>query len=188
MMTSLIRTIVISDYDPDWASRFEMLRAQIWPHIQAYATSFEHVGSTSVPGLAAKPIIDIDIVVPDEATAQRVISRLAPLGYRHRGFMGVPHRHAFFQPDDTPAHHLYVCIEGCLALRNHLSLRDHLRTHPTAAAEYAALKRSLAQRYPHNIDAYVEGKTPFILGVLASSGFRPEEQTEVVRVNQVDTD
>ena len=187
-MTQPRASVVISDYDPAWATHFLDFRAGLWPYVHDLATAFEHVGSTSVPGLAAKPIIDIDIVVPDEATAQRVISRLAPLGYRHRGFMGVPHRHAFFQPKDTPAHHLYVCIEGCLALRNHLSLRDHLRAHPAAAAEYAALKRSLAQRHPHDIDAYVEGKTPFILGVLASSGFDPEEQTEVVRVNQADAD
>lgn len=88
---------------------FEQIRALLWPAVQDVATAIEHVGSTSVPGLAAKPIIDIDIVIPPQQTIQSMITRLEPLGYTHLGLLGIVGRDAFRQENDLPKHNLYVC-------------------------------------------------------------------------------
>jgi GrpB-like predicted nucleotidyltransferase (UPF0157 family) len=93
--------------------------AHIWPHIQDVATAIEHVRSTSVRGLAAKPIIDMTIVVPAAAAVRTVIDRPTTIGYRHRGDLGVTDREAFARPEGTPDHHLYACVAGSDALRNH---------------------------------------------------------------------
>ena len=179
------RLIVVTDYDPSWASLFLTFRDALWPHVHDIAVGFEHVGSTAVPGLPAKPIIDMDIIVSDTRAASEAIGRLLPLGYVHRGEMGVSGRHAFFHPQDKPAHHLYVCLLGSVGLNNHRTFRDHLRTHPEDLLEYGRLKRELAARYPHDIDAYIDGKTSFIVGILKQVGMTPDELVEVVGANQM---
>ena len=178
------RVIVVADYDPGWPTAFAEVRDAIWPFVDDIALAFEHVGSTSVPGLAAKPVIDMDIVVSDMKTASEVIERLRPLGYVHRGELGVRGRHAFFHPEHKHAHHLYVCLLGSSGLRNHLALRDHLRIHPEDRLKYDALKRGLADRYANDIQAYIEGKTAFIVGILEQSGMTQSDLSEVLGVNQ----
>jgi GrpB-like predicted nucleotidyltransferase (UPF0157 family) len=177
-------TVTVVDYDPSWPAVFEQLRATIWPSVRDLATTIEHVGSTSVVGLAAKPIIDMTIVVPTAREMEPAIDRLAALGYRHRGDLGVPGREAFARPEGTPAHHLYACVEGNLGLRNPLAMRDHLRRNPSAAREYGALKKQLAARFPDDIDSYVEGKTDFILSILAGAGFSAGELAEIRAINR----
>ena len=149
-----------------------------------YSIGFEHVGSTAVEGLAAKPIIDIDIVVSSMNALLKVIERLVPLGYVHQGELGIQGRHAFFQQENVSKLHLYVCLEGSLGLRNHLALRDYLRAHPSAVKEYSNLKKRLAQQYPNNIDCYVEGKTSFIAAILERCSFTPCELLNVVSSNK----
>src|SRR3954469_3573282 len=118
--------VIVVDYDPSWPDTFVRLRAHIWPHIADVATAIEHVGSTSVPGLAAKPVIDMTIVVPTAAAMQTVIDRLPTIGDRHQGDLGVPGREAFARPQRTPDHHLYASVVGSDGLRNHLAVRDYL--------------------------------------------------------------
>jgi GrpB-like predicted nucleotidyltransferase (UPF0157 family) len=160
------RKILVLDYDPAWAQRFEALKAPIWQAVRGVAISVEHVGSTSVPGLAAKPIIDIDVIVASRADLASVIGRLATLGYVHCGDLGVQDREAFENPPRLPPHHLYVCVQGSSALANHLTLRDHLRGDPAAADAYGQLKKRLAGQFPSDIDEYIRGKTPFIMEIL----------------------
>lgn len=161
------RTIVVAEYDPGWPPAFEALRARAAGVLGELAVAIEHVGSTSVPGLAAKPIIDIDVVVrgPDDIPA--AIEALATIGYSHLGDLGVAGREAFRQPPGPPEHHLYVCPLGGRELPRHLAFRDHLRAHPAEADAYAAIKRASALRFPHDIDAYIESKTAFIEGILS---------------------
>jgi GrpB-like predicted nucleotidyltransferase (UPF0157 family) len=159
--------IVISDYDPRWPELFCELRDGLPAGLRMRARSIEHVGSTAVPGLAAKPIIDIDVVVADEADVAEAIAMLAAAGYPHKGDAGVPGRAAFDQPQHLPEHHLYVCVEGAGPLVAHLRLRDHLRANPDTAGEYAALKRELAAAYGDDREGYTEAKTAFIEAVLA---------------------
>ncbi len=176
--------IVVVPYDPVWPAAFEQLRQVIWPVVADVATSIEHVGSTSVPGLAAKPVIDISVVVPAVDDVTSAIERLAGLGYVHSGDLGVRGREAFQSPHQAPRHHLYLCPRGSLALRNHLVVRDHLRTHPEDAARYGALKLQLAGQYRDDIAAYTAGKTETILRILASAGFRPDELETIERINR----
>src|SRR4051794_14418668 len=82
------RKVIIEDYNPEWPKQFEKIRSQIWPLIREIATTIEHVGSTSVPGLAAKPTIDIDIVIDSKDNLGKIITLLQGLGYEHRGNMG----------------------------------------------------------------------------------------------------
>lgn len=152
---------LVVDYDPRWPTDFAVIRAALpseWV--------VEHVGSTSVPGLAAKPIIDLDIVVADDAVAG-VIARLARLGWAHEGDGGIAGREAFVSRSDLPPHHLYVVVEGGPAHRDHIDLRDLLRRRPDLAVRYGELKRSLAPLLFTDRDAYGRGKTELIDTLLA---------------------
>jgi GrpB-like predicted nucleotidyltransferase (UPF0157 family) len=174
--------IEVLDYDPRWPLVFDELAARIRPVLAGILFSIEHVGSTSVPGLAAKPIIDIDVIVA--ATDVGVaIERLATIGYEHQGDLGVPQREAFRHAGRV-RHNLYVCVEGSTHLRNHLALRDHLRVDPEAARAYSALKKELAARFPDDIEAYVAGKCPLILRILEAAGFSEAELASIRGVNQ----
>jgi len=179
-----MRTIVVVDYDPRWPAMFERLRARIWPVVRDVATTIEHVGSTAVPGLAAKPIVDLDVVVPTDHEIPAAIDRLARLGYLHRGNLGVADRETFTSPASLPRHHVYVCPGVSLALANHLAVRDYLCAHPDAAREYGALKKRLALQFAHDVDGYVSGKTEMILRILRTAGFQADELGAIERINR----
>lgn len=100
------------------------------------------------------------------------IERLAAIGYEHQGNLGIEGREAFRSPASTPRHHLYLCPKDSLALRNHVAVRDHLRAHPDVAAHYADLKKSLAKRFPEDVEAYTRGKTEAIRRILKAAGPR----------------
>ncbi|HEX4125858.1 MAG TPA: GrpB family protein, partial [Tepidisphaeraceae bacterium] len=170
-----MKQVIIVEYDRAWPAAFEEFRRRLWPAIADAAESIEHVGSTAVPGLAAKPIIDMTIVVPAPAAMTTVIDRLAGLGYRHQGDRGMAGREAFDNPPGAPAHHLYAAVRGNLGLRNHQAIRDHLRRHPAAARAYGELKKELAARFPNDINAYIEGKTRFLSKILAQEGLTQAE-------------
>jgi len=175
--------IVVVEYDPGWAALFAELRSAVWPAVMDIALSIEHVGSTSVPGLAAKPVIDMDVVVPSAQIATG-IARLAELGYVHRGDLGVPQREAFARPEGTPAHHLYLCPVGSPALANHLAVRDYLRENAAAARSYGSLKQRLAQTFARDRVGYTQAKTHFLLAVLREVGFSDERLAEIERSNR----
>ncbi|MFM7679577.1 MAG: GrpB family protein, partial [Roseiflexaceae bacterium] len=143
-----------------------------------------HVGSTAVPGLAAKPIIDMDIVMHQPADIASIIAALAPLGYVHRGDLGIAGREAFDRPTDTFPHHLYLGLASAASIRNHLLLRDYLRQHPAAAQAYGQLKQQLAQQHPDDIDAYVAGKSQFIADILTQQGMLAADVTDIQRQNR----
>lgn len=177
------KQVVVEPYNSNWIVQFQELKSLIWPVVQDVAISIEHVGSTSVPGLAAKPVIDIDIVIADMSQLNSVIKGLASLGYEHRGNLGIEDREAFRAQKPLQKHNLYVCPQGSMALRNHLSLRDSLRANPVLRDEYAAIKTRLATEFPDSIDNYVEGKTDFILKVLAENGLSSERLEEIRLAN-----
>ncbi|MFD9428105.1 MULTISPECIES: GrpB family protein [unclassified Streptomyces] len=139
--------IVVCDYDPRWAERFEDLRQRLAPHVADLPVSIEHVGSTAVPGCAAKPIIDLDIVVALGAVMPELISRLSGQGYRHEGDLGILGREAFRAPPAVPEHHLYGVVAGSEPYLDHILLRDYLRQRPDEVRRYSAWKVALAQRF-----------------------------------------
>ena len=178
------RTVIVEDYDPAWPRDFEMLRQRIWPDVADVALRIEHVGSTSVPGLAAKPIIDMTIVVASRNDVPKTIERLAPLGYVHRGNLGIDDREAFDHPADLRRHNLYVCPEDTIGIVNQVAVRDYLRAHPEAAARYGALKKQLADRFPSDINNYVFGKTDFVLEILRCAGLTTEQISKIEHDNR----
>jgi len=188
------KCIKIVDYDPAWPVTFEALHVVLLRNLRPWVEKIEHVGSTAVPGLAAKPIIDIDIVIASKSTLPVVIGELKKLGYEHEGNLGIDDRDAFTRtsnhtPNDGrdiawPQHHLYCCIKGGISLRNHLYFRDYLRSHPDKAAEYGGLKKLLALRYPFMPDLYVNSKTHFIVTALTDSGMPPEAAAAITKQNE----
>jgi GrpB-like predicted nucleotidyltransferase (UPF0157 family) len=178
------RTVVVVDYDEEWPRRFDELRRMIWPVVADVALRIEHVGSTSVPGLAAKPIVDMTIVVARRSDVPPAIERLATLGYRHLGNLDIVDREAFDHRADLPRHNLYVCPQGTIGVVNQVAVRDYLRAHPEAARRYGALKKQLAAQFPTDIDSYVFGKTDFVLDVLRRAGLTEDQLASIERVNR----
>ena len=158
--------VIIQDYDPIWPQQFDTLRSRIAAVLGPLATSIDHVGSTAVPGLAAKPIIDLDILIRTAADLPLVITRLASLGYEHRGDLGIKGREAFRAPADVFAHHLYVCPPSSQEYRRHIAFRNHLRTHLQDATAYANLKRQLAVKFGAEREKYNEAKAEFVEEIL----------------------
>lgn len=170
--------IEIVDYNPHWPQVFADLSAVIGEALGDLALAIEHVGSTAVPDLCAKPIIDLDVVISSREHLPQVVQALSHLGYMHQGDLGITGREAFAgagvsvphqdPPRSWPAHHLYVCAVDSLELHRHLVFRDALRADPARAAAYADLKRQLAQQFRHDRDAYCQAKTLFVESVLRS--------------------
>lgn len=152
--------IVVAEYDPAWPQRFDQLRreyAGAMADAGVPVVAIEHVGSTAVPGLAAKPVIDCDIVVaePDVPAASAI---LAGLGFTPLGELGIPLRWAFKGPRRLARTNTYVVVEGSLSLRNHLAVRDILRTDSDLRERYAAAKRRVGATAA-NIDDYGRERT-----------------------------
>lgn len=169
-MMDWLPAVRIVDHDPAWAEQFQVLAGRALRALGDLALGVEHVGSTAVPGLAAKPVVDLDVVLRREADLPEALRALHGLGYVHLGERGVPGRHSFRWPAGEPKHHLYLCLPGSVGLREHVAFRDALRRDGGLAQRYANLKRSLAERFPDDSDAYCEAKTEFIRGVLAAAG------------------
>lgn len=156
----------VVDYDPRWPAQFEALRAVADAALRDLPHVTEHVGSTAVPGLAAKPIIDVDVVVPDPAALPLAAAALAAAGWQPEGEKGIAGREAFLPPPGLRYHHMYAVVAGSQAHRDHIDLRDFLRTHPAPAAEYASLKRRLAPLLRTDREAYVDGKAGLVTDLL----------------------
>ncbi|MCB2153933.1 GrpB family protein [bacterium] len=179
--------ILIVDYDPEWPLRFAYLKALLQPAMPEGVRSIEHVGSTSIPGLAAKPVIDVDIVVESEGVLSDVRDALEGLGYEHRGDLGIPGRIAYREPADIGfRHNLYVCVHDSEALENHLRLRRFLLANPDSVQEYAELKRRLAYEESLGISDYCEAKSDFIADCLLNSGMDAAAVEAIRNANRAD--
>lgn len=174
--------IIIEDYDPRWPQQFELLRSRIAPTLGTFAAAIHHVGSTAVPGLAAKPVIDIDVLLHSADDLSEVIHRLGTLGYEHRGDLGIPGREAFRPPAADPPHHLYVHGPDSREYTRHLNFRNHLRANPDDARAYERLKRRLAQQYRNDREAYNLAKTEFVETILRRPGTRTEHSARASRI------
>jgi GrpB-like predicted nucleotidyltransferase (UPF0157 family) len=161
--------LVVADYDDEWPAEFERLAQPVREATADLGACVEHVGSTSVPGLAAKPIVDVDVVVGSAADVPTAIERLRSLGYVYQGDKGIRGREAFMWPRGTRPHHLYVVVRGSRPHMEHVEFRDYLRGHPQAARDYAALKKKLAQEHHDDTVAYMHAKTEFVTRALRAA-------------------
>jgi GrpB-like predicted nucleotidyltransferase (UPF0157 family) len=175
--------VEVVEHSPRWADDFEEVAAVLREALADVRSAVvEHVGSTSVPGLAAKPIIDVDVIV-DPADVAAAVAALESVGYVHRGDLGVSGREAFRAPG-PPRRNVYVCTAGTANVRNHLAVRDVLRARADLREAYAAAKLALAADPGMDIDTYIAGKSAVLQQVLeASDRFSDEELLPIRRLN-----
>ena len=174
--------IVVRDYDPAWPERFEELKRDYGAAMAAAGVpivAIEHVGSTAVPGLAAKPRIDCDIVVPADAVGA-ASDVLVALGFEPEGELGVPQRWAFAEPPSFAGTNTYVVVDGCLSLRNHLCVRDTLRADPELRREYAIVKQAAAANAA-DLEDYGRHKDTVIQKILAAGGMSEADRASIGR-------
>jgi GrpB-like predicted nucleotidyltransferase (UPF0157 family) len=160
--------IEIVPYDPEWPERFIRWRDRLTAVLGPVALRTEHVGSTSIPGLAAKPVIDIQVSVADIGAEARYVGQVESAGLQLRSRDDL---HRFFRPfrDQPRDSHLHVCQAGSVWEREHLLFRDYLRAHPVAADRYLAAKRAAAVTWRDDRWAYTEAKTEVILDILGEA-------------------
>lgn len=172
--------IEVVAYDPDWPHQFERLKRQYAEALAAAevpVVGIEHVGSTSVPGLAAKPIIDCDIIVAEQHV-EAANEVLAELGFRPLGELGIPQRWAFATPDGIGRTNTYVIVKDSLSLRNHLAVRDRLRNDPALRSEYGEVKRQVG-RTAADLEEYGRGKNAVVQSILAAAGLTDSERASI---------
>jgi GrpB-like predicted nucleotidyltransferase (UPF0157 family) len=160
--------IRIVDYDPEWPARARREMRRIGHALGSVAARLEHVGSTAVPGLASKPIVDLQLSVAAIEPRDAYVGPLERLGYLFVPAPEAPDYHFFARPPERPrSHHLHVCEAGSEHEHRHLAVRDYLRAHGDEAASYEALKRDVAARHPADRLAYIEGKDEFVTALEA---------------------
>ena len=157
------KSVVVEKWNPKWKDEFEKIVASLGKDIIYNSIKIEHVGSTSVEGLSAKPIIDLDIVIENDKF--EIIKRLLnDKGYEHEGDLGIEGREAFSYSgkEELMTHHLYVCPKDSKELFKHITFRDFLKNNPALASEYSKVKEQAAVLYPDDIDKYMEFKSEII--------------------------
>lgn len=158
-----MRTIEVVDYRPEWEKMFQEEEKKIRKILGKNCIAVYHIGSTSVKGLHAKPIIDIMPVVKDISLVDAHDPEFRALGCDCRGEFGIPGRRFYAKGGDRRTHHIHIFEKSSEAdIKRHLAVRDYLRSHPDTAREYAELKKNLAARYPHDNDGYCNGKDAYM--------------------------
>ena len=155
--------VVVVDYDPAWPQAYRAEKSLLLSVLGDNCIAIHHIGSTAVPGLAAKPIIDILPVVRSLERVDRAAHSLEAIGYEYLGEFGIPGRRYLRKGGDERTHQVHIFSEADPQnILRHLAFRDYLRTHGQIRDAYAALKRELAERYPYDIEGYCSGKAAFV--------------------------
>lgn len=160
--------IVIAEYDANWSSQYEQEKSQIIEALGDTVIDIQHIGSTSVPGLAAKPIIDIILGLEKIPPSSTQIISLEALGYLYCGELGIPGRH-YFRRGMPRTHQIHTVRVDSDFWQRHILFRDYLRKHPQAAQQYETLKRKLAVEFRHDRDRYTDSKTLLIEQLLVQA-------------------
>lgn len=179
--------VIIESHNPAWALEYARVEKELQQILAAVPIiSIQHTGSTSIPDLLAKPILDIVISVPASAVPA-TSDALVGADYLARGEMGVPQRFMFRQPATDKkemTRHTYVCVDGCLSIRNHLDMKKMLLENAELRREYGEVKRRLVESSEvRNVDDYCRGKTEIVLKILKAAGWSDEDLEEVSKVN-----
>jgi GrpB-like predicted nucleotidyltransferase (UPF0157 family) len=160
-------TVKLVPHDPKWAEHFRAEKEHLSGILRERVLEIRHIGSTSIPGMPAKPIIDIVAAVRVLAGVEEFTQDLKDLGYKDKGNGEVPGRRYFVKGGETRrTHHLNFCEMDSFFWRSHLAFCDYLKEHPDVAKEYAALKRTLAEQFPNDREAYTDGKEGFVRSVV----------------------
>jgi GrpB-like predicted nucleotidyltransferase (UPF0157 family) len=157
------RLITVVDYDPNWREVFENEKRSLLNFLSAERVVIEHIGSTSVPGLAAKPIIDILIAVDELSYLDNVGQSFKALGYEIKGEHGIAGRRYFQKGGNNRSHHIHAFQTGSHALLRHRAFRDYLKAHPEIAKHYANVKHTAAHECDHDNELYIKLKNDFVV-------------------------
>ena len=168
------KRVVVLPYDAAWKTAFEEIKNEIEAEIGDLILGIEHIGSTSVEGMSAKPCIDIDVIIKDYTAFDEIVRRLGAIGYIHEGDLGIKDREAFKYADKPHLmlHHLYVCPQYSEELHRHITFRDFLRQNSEAVKEYSLVKEIAAELYPNDIDQYINYKSPCIEKLYKKCGLK----------------
>ena len=168
------KNVIVTSYDKSWKSAFEAIKQEIESAIGDLILGIEHVGSTSVEGMSAKPCIDIDVIIKDYSVFDKVIGKLESIGYTHEGDLGIKDREAFKYTNKPHLmkHHLYVCPQYSEELHRHITFRNFLRDNTDAVKKYSQVKETAAKLFPNDIDKYIEYKSPCIEELYALCGLK----------------
>ena len=168
------KRVEVVTYDEAWKSAFEEIKNEIEAVIGDIIIGIEHIGSTSVRGLSAKPCIDIDVIIKDYSVFFDVVRKLETIGYIHEGDLGIKDREAFKYSGKPHlmAHHLYVCPQYSEELHRHITFRDFLRNNPGAVKKYSLIKEKAAELFPNDIDGYIGYKSPCIEELYIECGLK----------------
>lgn len=161
------RRIEVVPYDPLWPRKFEYAASEIAIALGPCLLAIHHIGSTSINGIHAKPVIDMLAVVNDlPAVDQRTVA-IEQFGYEVMGEFGIEGRRYFRRDDSTGrrTHQIHAFAEGSPHVKRHLAFRDFMCSHPVIADQYGELKLKLAEAHPHDMEAYMDGKDGFIKGI-----------------------
>ena len=158
------KRVVVVPYEEAWETAFEKIKNEIEAEIGDLIIGIEHVGSTSVEGMSAKPCIDMDVIIKDYSVFDEIVGKLGAIGYIHEGDLGIRNREAFKYTNKPHLmkHHLYVCPQDSEELHRHIIFRDFLRQNIEAVKEYSSVKEKAAELYPNDIDQYIAYKSPCI--------------------------
>lgn len=160
--------VTVVEYNNDWPAMFAAEADLIRRILGGNCVAVHHIGSTSVPGLAAKPVIDIMPVVKNIEEVDGSASEFAKYGYEYLGEFGIPGRRYLRKGGDERTHQVHIFAEtDTQNIKRHLAFRDYMRTYQAEREAYAGLKKMLAERFPYDIDAYCDGKDAFIKGIEA---------------------
>jgi len=167
-MPKLSNTLIILPYDPNWKTEFERIRDYLLEQIGDLVIEIKHVGSTSVPGLCAKPIIDIVAVMESYDVFPAIVERLEKVGFQHEGDGGIKEREVFKRliPDDFMNYHFYVCPKDSEENHRQTIFRNTLLNNKDIADEYGKLKMRLIEEVNGDRVLYTDSKTDFIVGVI----------------------
>ncbi len=155
--------IIVTDYNPIWAEMFESESEKIRWILGDNCVAIHHIGSTAVPNLAAKPIIDIMPIVKSLDAVDQVAAAFEEIGYEYLGEFGIPGRRYLRKGGDERTHQIHIFLNGdAKNIDRHIAFRDYMKTHDNERNEYAMLKMRLAQQFPYDIDGYCDGKEAFV--------------------------
>jgi GrpB-like predicted nucleotidyltransferase (UPF0157 family) len=166
-MIGLERDVVkLRPYTAEWARLFAEEEERIRGAIGEYVLDIQHVGSTAIPGMAAKPILDIAVAVASFEEAFVCVAPMEHIGYEYCGENGIPRRHYFVKRSPLTTHHVHINERGSRNWENQVIFRDYMSAHPQAIEAYIALKEGLAKQFPRDREAYTNGKAQFIEHIL----------------------
>ncbi|MCT4792445.1 MULTISPECIES: GrpB family protein [Exiguobacterium] len=157
-----MRQVIVTPYQTSWPEAFEQEADRLRAIFGDRLLAVHHIGSTSVPGLSAKPILDILPVVDSLDGIEAFDAAMEQIGYEAKGEFGMPGRRYYRKGGDNRTHHIHLYVDGNPEIMRHVVFRDYLRQHPEEVEAYSTIKERLAHQYPEDISAYIAGKDSFV--------------------------